>query len=447
MATIIDSGAFAKTPAGIPANRDRLFLASCVALVVTAMTFAIRAGVLTQLGDEFGLDNRSLGYINSMAFYGFPVAMMLGGLLYNSLGPRLMMWVAFGSHLLGLVLTMAAGGFWGLMVSTFFIGFANGSVEAACNPLVASMYPERQTEMLNKFHMWFPGGIVIGSLVALGLTSMGFAWPVLIASMLLPTAVYAFLIFGQEFPRATGAEADTARNLRGIMAPLFLVIAVAMTLTATTEFGATQWIDVILSNAGANGIVLLLITSGLMATGRFFAGPLVHRLNPVGVLLMSAVLAALGLYLLSTVTGPAIYLATVVYALGICYFWPTMIGLAAEYVPESGPLGLSLVGGAGMLGSGLWLPRIGAWIDEFKAEALASGLDAENAVNLFAGQHTLARITIFPLVLIGLFAVLYFWLRNRRTASELTASELTAFGRSPATHPSGTDLATPASAR
>ena len=408
------------------------------------MTFAIRAGVLTQLGDDFGLDNQSLGYINSMAFYGFPVAMILGGFLYNSLGPRNMMWIAFISHLLGLVLTMTAGGFWGLMISTFFIGFANGSVEAACNPLVASMYPEKQTTMLNKFHMWFPGGIVIGSLVALGLTKLGFDWPVLIASMLLPTVLYAFLIFGQDFPRATGAAADTASNFRGILSPLFLLIAVCMTVTATTEFGATQWIDVILSNAGANGIVLLLITSGLMATGRYFAGPLVHRLNPVGVLLMSSALAALGLYLLSTVTGPLIYLATVVYALGICYFWPTMVGLAAEYVPESGPLGLSLVGGAGMLGSGIWLPIIGGWIDKFKAVAAAELVEVgqsetarEAAINLYAGQHTLARITIFPLVLIGLFALLYFWLRGRRTASQMVSDE----------HVSGLDLPTPASAR
>ena len=440
MSTIIDSGAIARDPSGfpgIPANRDRLFLASCVALITTAMTFAIRAGVLNQLGTEFGLDNQSLGYVNSMAFYGFPLAMLVGGLVYNQVGPRNMLYIAFVSHVLGLVLTIMAGGFWGLMISTFFVGFANGSVEAACNPLVAGMYPEKQTTMLNKFHMWFPGGIVIGSLVALGLTALGFGWQVLIASMLIPTAVYAFLIVGQEFPRVAEAGAETSRNIRGVFTLLFLFIALCMTVTATTEFGATQWIDVILSNAGANGIVLLLITSGLMATGRYFAGPLVHRFNPVGVVLMSSVLAAIGLYLLSTVTGPMIYVATIVYALGICYFWPTMVGLAAEYVPESGPLGLSLVGGAGMLGSGIWLPIIGGWIDEFKGVAATNGITEEAAINLFAGQHTLARIAIFPIVLIVLFTVLYFWLRGRRTASEIAND----------TYVSGLDVATPASAR
>ena len=436
VATIVDDTSFAPgTPAGVPANRDRLFLASCVALIVTAMTFAIRAEILPEIGAEFGLDNAALGQISAMAFYGFPIAMMVGGLLYNKVGAKAMMWIAFASHVLGLVLTITAGGYWGLMISTFFIGFANGAVEAACNPLVAGMYPEKQTQMLNKFHVWFPGGIVIGSLVALALG--GFSWEVKIAVMLIPTAVYAFLIAGQEFPRQQGVAADTGANVRGVFSALFLFIAVCMTITATTEFGATQWINVILSDAGANGIVLLLLTSGIMATGRFFAGPLVHRLNPVGVLLLSAVLAAAGLFLLSTVTGPMIYVATVVYALGICYFWPTMVGLAAEYVPESGPLGLSLVGGAGMLGSGIWLPIIGGWIDEHKAEAVAAGLDG-GAVDLAAGQATLTQIMIFPLVLVALFGVLYFWVRNRKTASELSGAHA---------HPDGTELATPASAR
>ncbi len=453
MATIIDNNLSAGGALpGVPANRDRLFLASCVALIVTAMTFAIRAEILPEIGAEFGLDNKALGQISAMAFYGFPIAMMVGGLLYNQVGPKTMLWIAFASHVLGLGLTILSGGYWGLMISTFFIGFANGAVEAACNPLVAGMYPEKQTQMLNKFHVWFPGGIVIGSLVALGLSQMNVGWEVKIASMLLPTAAYAFLIAGQEFPRSVGAAADTGRNVRGVFSLLFVFIAVCMTLTATTEFGATQWINVILSDAGANGIVLLLLTSGIMATGRFFAGPLVHRLNPVGVLLLSAVLAAAGLFLLSTLTGPAIYIATIVYALGICYFWPTMVGLAAEYVPESGPLGLSLVGGAGMLGSGLWLPIIGGWIDQHKTEAAVATLGPEaaeidlttaelpegalDAINLAAGQATLAQIMIFPIILIGLFTALYFWVRNRQTASELSGA-----------HVSGSDLATPASAR
>jgi len=134
---------------GFTINRNRLFLLSCLSLIVTAMTFAIRAGILTQLSDEFALSDMQLGWVNSMAFLGFPLAMVLFGFLYNKLGPRLIMILAFVGHLLGLVLTIFAGGFLGLLISTFFIGFANGSVEAACNPLVADLYKDQKTKWCN----------------------------------------------------------------------------------------------------------------------------------------------------------------------------------------------------------------------------------------------------------------------------------------------------------
>lgn len=388
-------------------NKQRLFLASCVALIVTSMTFAIRAGILGDLSTEFGLSDSQLGHVNSMAFYGFPIAMLIGGAIYNQVGPKIMMWVAFISHVLGLVLTMTAGGFWGLMISTFFVGFANGSVEAACNPLIADMYSDDQTSMLNKFHVWFPGGIVIGSLLAFILTPMGVSWQILIATMLVPTVIYGYLIMGQSFPKTVNISGDTSTNLKGIFAPLFLFIALCMTVTATTEFGATQWVDRILGNAGAHPMILLAMTAGLMATGRFFAGPLVHKFNPIGVLLISAVLSCAGLYMLSVVTGPMIYMATALFAIGICYFWPTMIGVTAEYVPKSGALGLSLIGGAGMLGAGIWNPIIGGWIDSGREAAEQAGLTGD-AADLAAGQSTLASLSIFPMVLIVAFGILYF---------------------------------------
>ena len=131
-------------------DRNRLFWLSCISLIVTAMTFAIRAGILTQLSDEFALSDTQLGWVNSMAFLGFPLAMVVFGFLYNILGPRVIMILAFLGHLLGLVLTIMADGFAGLLISTFFIGFANGSVEAACNPLVADLYREEKTKWLNQ---------------------------------------------------------------------------------------------------------------------------------------------------------------------------------------------------------------------------------------------------------------------------------------------------------
>ena len=408
------------TPAaapGIPANRDRLFLAACVSLVVTSMTFAIRAGILTELGETFALTGPELGWVNSMAFLGFPIAMIIGGLIYNEVGPKRMLWTAFVCHLLGLVLTIFAGdlgslsGFWGLMISTFFIGFANGAVEAACNPMVADMYPDKKTQMLNKFHVWFPGGIVIGSLIT-NFFGDALGWQMLIATMFIPTILYAVLIFGQEFPKSKALSGDTVENIKSLVSPLFLFIVLCMTLTATTEFSTTQWVERILGASGASPMIVLALVTGLMAVGRFFAGPIVHNLNPTGVLLISAVLSTLGIYLLSTLTGGAVYMAAIVFALGICYFWPTMIGFVGEYIPRTGALGMSLVGGAGMFAQVIWNPIIGGWLDEAQATAQNAGLTGAEA-DMVAGQATLATMIYFPAILIVLFAGLYFYMRGR----------------------------------
>ncbi|MEM9921889.1 MAG: MFS transporter [Bacteroidota bacterium] len=393
-------------------NKGRLFYASCIALIVTAMTFAIRAGILTELSETFTLTDTQLGWVNSMAFLGFPIAMMVGGLLYNQVGPKRMMWVAFISHLLGLVLTITAGGFWGLIISTFFIGFANGAVEAACNPLIADMYPDDKTTMLNKFHVWFPGGIVIGSLVSGGMESMGLGWQMQIAIMLIPTAIYAFLIFGQEFPKSLNIVSDTLQNIKGLANPLFIFIALCMTLTAATEFSTTQWVEKILGASGAQPMLVLALVTGLMAVGRYFAGALVHRLNPVGVLLISAVIATMGVFMLSQVTGPLTYVAAILFAVGICYFWPTMIGFTGEYLPETGALGMSLIGGAGMFSMSIWNPVIGSWLQGARETAMATGVTGAEA-DLIAGQATLSILALIPATLILFFGGLYFYMRGK----------------------------------
>lgn len=406
--------------AGIPANRDRLFLASCVALIVTSMTFAIRAGILQDLSTDFALTNVQVGWVNSMAFLGFPIAMIIGGLIYNQVGPRNMMYVAFFSHLAGLVLTIFAGdlgalsGFWGLVISTFFVGFGNGAVEAACNPLIADMYPDKQTEMLNKFHVWFPGGIVIGSLIASFLGD-ALGWQGLIAIMLLPTLLYAFLIFGQAFPKAQNISNDTGANIKGLASPLFLFIVLCMTMTAATEFSTTQWVEKILGASGANPLLILALVSGVMAIGRFFAGPIVHRFNPAGVLWISAIVASVGVFLLSTQTGGLVYFSAIVFALGICYFWPTMIGFVGEYLPGTGALGMSLVGAAGMFSLVIWNPIIGGWLDAAARTAEEAGITGAEA-DIMAGQATLSTMIWFPAVLVLLFGGLYFYMRNKPAA-------------------------------
>jgi MFS family permease len=153
-------------------------------------------------------------------------------------------------------------------------------------------------------------------------------------------------------------------------------------------------------------MIILALATGLMAVGRYFAGPVIHALNPLGVLLMSAVITTLGIFLLSTTTGGMVYVATIVFALGVCYFWPTMVGVVGEYIPRTGALGMSLVGGAGLFGLSLWQPIIGGWIDANKAEAVAQGAN-DKAADLIAGQATLGQLMMFPAVLIVCFGVLY----------------------------------------
>lgn len=390
---------------------SRVFAASCLALTVTAMTFAIRAGILSELSLSFTLSDTQLGWINSMAFLGFPLATMIGGLIYNMIGPKKMMYIAFAGHLLGLVLTMTAGGFWGLLISTFCIGFANGSVEAACNPMIADMYHDDKVTMLNRFHVWFPGGIVIGALLSAAMTKLGLGWQLQIAVILVPTVLYGYLTFSNTFPDMTHSEMSTATNIRSLFSPLFLFMLICMSLTATTELGTQQWIERILSSSGAHPMLILAMITGLMAVGRQFAGPVIHRLHPTGVLLASSIIAAGGIYFMSMASGPMVYVAAIMFALGVMYFWPTMIGFVGEYLPKTGALGMSLIGGVGMFSAGWWQPVIGSWLDTARATALANGVSPEGA-DLAAGQATLANLALFPLSLIVLFGALFLFMRK-----------------------------------
>ncbi len=398
-------------------SASRLFSASCIALIVTAMTFAIRAGILSQLSAEFQLTDTQLGWVNALALFGFPVATILGGFLYNVMGAKKMLYIAFFGHLLGLVLTITANGYVTLLISSFCIGFANGCVEAACNPLIADIYHKKKTTMLNKFHVWFPGGIVIGALLSKYMTEMNMSWQMQIAAMLVPTAIYGYMIFGQKFPETANTETSTSTNFKALLNPVYIFMLFCMTLTATTELGTSGWVDRILGNAGADPMLILAMVTGLMAVGRYFAGPVIHALNPVGVLLASSIVSAIALYLMSTATGNMVYVSAILFAVGVMYFWPTMIGYIGEYHEKTGALGMSIIGGFGMLGVGWWSPIIGGWIDKGRETAVASGLTGEVA-ELAAGQSALANIAIFPVILVGCFFVLYLITKKQAASVE-----------------------------
>jgi MFS family permease len=389
-------------------NANRLFLASCFALITTAFSFSIRAGILPQLGSELSLDNVQLGHINQMWFLGFPISMILGGVFYTSVGPKLIMQIALVAHALGILLTIYAVDYNTLLISTLLIGLGNGCTEAACNPMIADAYSGNEmSSKLNRFHMWFPGGIVVGSLISKFMTDASMAWQAQIWVILIPTAIYAYLFFGQAFPKPKSLENTTLGNFKAMLNPLYLFMLACMALTAISEFGPQQWVGPILSKAGASPMLILALVTGLMAVGRYFAGPIIAKINTVGVLLGSAIFALAGLYLMSTMSGSTLYFAAFIYALGICYFWPNMLGFVAESMPETGALGLSIMGGIGMFSSSMFQPIIGGWIDSNKAAKVAEGL-AGDAADLAAGQATLSNMMVFPAILIVVFAVLYF---------------------------------------
>lgn len=391
-----------------PINANRLFLASCFALITTAFSFSIRAGILPQLGTELSLSNEQLGHINQMWFLGFPISMILGGVFYSAIGPKLIMQIALIAHTVGILMTIYAVDYNTLLISTLLIGLGNGCTEAACNPMIADSYSGLDfNSKLNRFHMWFPGGIVIGSLISKFMTDSGMAWQTQVWVIIIPTVIYAYLFFGQSFPKPRIAENSTLDNFKAMLNPLYLFMAACMALTAISEFGPQQWVGPILAKAGASPMLILALVTGLMAVGRYFAGPIIKQLNTVGVLLGSAVFGVIGIYMMSTMDGSMLYVAAVFYALGICYFWPNMLGFVGETMPQTGALGLSILGGIGMFSSSMFQPIIGGWIDSNKTVALSNGLVGD-AADLAAGQATLSNMLIFPAILIVAFLGLYF---------------------------------------
>lgn len=433
-------------------NRTRLFVASCLALLVTAITFAIRARIASVFTDDYGLTPEEVGRALAPAFWGFAVAMFAGGYIIDIVKTRTIVWLAFGLHLVGIVLLLLAKDYTSLFLANVLIGLGNGSVEAACNPLVTALYPEKKSKMLNRFHVWFPGGIVIGSLLAaIVMDSLNLPWQVLVGLLFVPLAIYGILFFGQKIPETERVASGVSYKemMRNVGAPITITLAVifmilvanvssishaitsnyslpiiiiaviaifiiiegkavnkitllfpfifaCMLLTASTELGTTQFIELLLSDKGIHPMIILAVVTGLMAVGRFFAGGLIHRLNTPGVLLGSAIFSVAGLLLLSVTNGPVLtVLSAAVFAIGVCYFWPTMIGAAAEYAPKTGALGMSILGGAGFVATSMVLPIMG------------------ESIGTAGAQVTLRNMAVLPVILVVLFIIFSVWVKNR----------------------------------
>ncbi len=389
-----------------------LFNASCLALVVTALAFGTRGGFITPWMEEFNLTGAQVGWIVGTAFWGFTLAMVIFGPLIDILGLGKVIAIAFACHLIGLTMTIFAQGFWSLFFSTMFIGIANGSVEAAANPMVTALYPKDKTAKLNRFHMWFPTGIVIGGLIVFFLDELGIGWRIQTAVMLIPTLGYGFLFFRQKFPETerVAVGASYKDMLKACVSPLFLFMAFCMMFTAATELGTNQWIAALFNDSvsnlfgeGVGAILILVWISAIMALARLVAGPVVHRLSGIGVLLFSAFFSGVGLYLMSISSGVVLFAAATVFAIGVAYFWPNMLGVVAEKVPTSGALGLAIMGGIGFLGGAIAQPALGKIYD---VQLNKFGDD------LAAGAATLQYVIILTVLLT--IAFLYLFLKYRK---------------------------------
>nr|WP_086491028.1 MFS transporter [Novosphingobium panipatense] len=418
-------------------NRQRLFWLSVLALFTASMSASLRAAVASSLKAEW-IDpiapiaaGEMIGAALGSAFLGFSITVFVVSAVLDRIGIRRVLIGCGVAFLIGTSLIVGAGLFakgmavyhlvWlGMLLSGIGWGFA----EASINPLTARLYPEDTTHRLNVLHAWYPGGLIVGGLAGVFLAPL-LSWQAIMALVYLP-AIFVILIGATtrfpEPPAAAGSRAMKDMMLEVVRRPSFFVWFGAMFLTASSELAPGQWIDVALSNrVGMRGILLLVYVSALMFVFRHFAGRIAGRLSNPGLLWVSSLLAAIGLFLLSQAQSPvSAILASTVWGLGVCAMWPTMLASVAERYPRGDSWALGLVGSAGALASFFVLPRLGEMFDRAKVE-IAGGPEAFTrlsgealrAVEDAAASQSFARLTFVPLVLLVVFGAV--WLAERRS--------------------------------
>jgi len=406
-------------------NHRKLFIASCIALVTTSMVFSVRGDILDALGADFHLNRRQTGVILSPAFWGFTLSILIGGSLVDFLGMRRLLLFSSGGYVaavLGILLAprpVAAvqpyysdPGFIILYAAMLTLGLSQGLVEGVINPLCATIYPNEKTHKLNVLHAWWPGGLIIGGLASYAITkimqldiagvaasTITLGWQIKLALLMLPALVYAAMIWREQFPATERVAAGVSNRdmVREAFRPMFLLWFGCMWLTAATELGPDQWVGSIITNlTGMQGILILVYTAGIMFVMRFFGGRLAHAMSPMGLLTASAILSAVGLYGLSSVSTPVqAFMAATVFGIGKTYFWPVMLGVTAERFPKGGALLLAIIGGTGNLSVAFILPVMGDWYDAFGAAA------------------AFRYVAILPAVLTAVFGILFFYDKAR----------------------------------
>ena len=376
-------------------QRRWLFAASSIALLTTAMVFSVRAAILDELGAHFHVSKELVGIFAGKAFLGFATAILIGGPLCDALGMKRLLGIAWLLHVSAVLLTIFAPSYSVLEAATFAVGLGNGLVEGVINPLIATIYVDQKTHRLNMLHAWWPGGLIIGGLAAYALTRLGFGWQIKMATILIPAMIYGAMIVGRKFPAtervASGVSAGAM--FREAMRPMFLLLAGCMVLTAATELAPNQWMESVLRNiAHTPGILVLVYISGLMFVMRFFAGAIARQISPLTLMLICSAFAGIGLFALSyAYNALTAFAAATIFAGGVSYFWPTMLGITSERFPKGGAFLLSLMGAIGNLAVNLALPVMGRIYDRYGA------------------AQSFRYMTFAPIVLICVFTAMFFY--------------------------------------
>jgi len=435
-------------------NRTRLFTGCVVSLVATAFGFAVRAAILEDWRTEFNLSGEQIGYLLGAGLFPFAISIILFSLVIDRLGNGRSMAIAFALHVASAVITLAAPlaladagagpeavaagqrtGFALLYIGTFIFALGNGTIEAVINPVTATLYDREKTKYLNILHAGWPGGLVLGGLLAIAIsfvepgTLPGSLWQWQMGLVLVPTVAYGVMLLGQQFPVQERVAANVTyyemlqefgaascfivlffvvAGLNQILAvvgvppfslvaqlgialvpsilfglyvkqlgrPMFILLLLVMLLLATTELGTDSWIADIMRTVLQSptlGTLFLVWTSLIMFVLRFFAGPIVHRISPLGLLAASAAVAAIGLLWLANAGTSAtmLFVAATFYGFGKTFFWPTTLGVVSEQYPRGGALMLNAIAGVGMIAVGtVGNPAIGAVLDRNQAAAV-----------------------------------------------------------------------------
>ncbi|MXX96765.1 MAG: MFS transporter [Rhodothermaceae bacterium] len=357
-------------------NRNRLFYGSCLALLTTAFAFTVISGIAFSVKSEFVLTNAQLGVFTGVFFIGFTISQAIFSPLCDIIGMRWIVRGAFVTHVAGAILIMTAPSYVPAVAGSLCAGLGAGLVEAGCNPLVAALYPDNKTSKLNHFHMWFPyGNLIAAILLTLVFAQLGGGWRAQPLLILIPALGYGLMMFTAPFPQTEGVQAGVSvgQSFKALFAPIMLIMLPMMLLTASMELPPSSWVPPVLQAGGIDGLLVFGFVFGIMGTLRLLAGPVVRVLTPTGILFGGAILATLGLYLFSMAESPLMaFLTAAIWAAGIAYFWPTMLGYVSERNPKSGALGLGVMGAVGMLASFLVTPWLGSVADDRGHDTLDS---------------------------------------------------------------------------